>query len=152
MILEVNRPKHAMYSYILTSVFIFIPTFLYATDKLVAPLATVEILKDPTLPKNYLLPADLTSSQILQTGNNFSSLKLNAIFIGNNKRIAIINEKVLHEGDFLGKCKIKNIHESSVLVLLPGKDNSIEELVMKLPATIIKGKEWAHGKKNFNLH
>lgn len=141
MLLEIKRSKYAIYSYILTSIFIFNPTFLYATEKLVAPLATSEILKDPTQPQNYLLPVDLKSSQISQNEKNSTSLKLSAIFVGKNKRIAIINGKVLHEGDSFGKCKIKNIHESRVLVVLPGKDNSIEELVIKLPATIIKDKE-----------
>jgi hypothetical protein len=139
--LGINRSEHTIYHYILTSVFILTPTFLYATDKLVEPLAINEVLKDPTLPKNYMLPADLSGAHPLQNGNNSTSLKLSAIFVGKNKRIAIINGRILREGDSFGKCKIKNIHESSVLVLLLGKDNSIEELVIKLPAKIIKGKE-----------
>jgi hypothetical protein len=147
--------ENKIYRYILISLLISTPDLLYAVDNFVQKVVTDNepvvqkvianvvpvVLKDPTKPQNYLAGTDIAGNKTSRSIDDAASMYLSAIFIGLTKKIAIINGKILHEGDSIGKNKIKNIRESSVLVLVPGIGNSAQELVMQLPAAKIKGKE-----------
>ena len=67
-------------------------------------------LRDPTQPLNYSVAGSAKSAIILQ-----------AIFHGANRREAIINGKVILEGQSIGNAKVVRIEENRVIYLAEGK-------------------------------
>ena len=85
------------------------------------PSTSFAELKDPTRPQD------------LQSVSHAGTLVLNAIMIGPSHRLAVIDDKIVHEGDEFDGIKVTAIHKDSVD--LDGADGKV---TIPLFATIVK--------------
>ena len=97
----------------LTAIILFVSTGICAA----APV-------DPTRPLSYVAKPGTVSNQ---------SLQLESILYSSNRKVAIINQAVLAEGDKLGSLKVTRITPTSVRVIQDGKAQTLV-----LPNTEIK--------------
>lgn len=77
---------------------------------------------DPTRPtfsvpgRKYLEKSDLATPDF-----EALQMRLDAIFVNEKSKIAIINNTIFHEGDEVGKIKIKEITSEEVILDVEGK-------------------------------
>lgn len=76
----------------------------------------VPALKDPTRPPE---PA---SAAVKPRAERIPPPRVSAIFIANNRRIAIFNDQPVHEGDRVGAYRIDEISEAGVKYFSAGKN------------------------------
>lgn len=115
--------------------------FLMAFANAVSTVAIAEVvLRDPSTPlinsaaqgkakKNPAKKSHYTSA---------ASYRLSAVFIGENTKIAIINDKQYGEGDAIGPYRVKAIGSDRVLIRSSHKTRTLELYPVEKTGFIIK--------------